>query len=538
MMLARATWLVAASISFFSAKANADVVFIDLNKAPQEVEAARKAASNLGEKLIVISASSARELTSSNVVSRINSNADVQSAAALRIIVSGHRAKDDFFGENGRVNIARLSEGLESGLRNKVTTMFFAGCYYTGLGGSIRARHLFPNALVVGGYKRKGFLKEVPIGHRYMTSFMSASKRLENTHSQQQAESIVRSLSGWNDRAACVVQGYWIDSKTTIELSQARNFCEAVEKSGQESLVNCLYNFERTCGDVPTDTQSGPVRKHYEHLADTDHCNDLYPPGSRIGLNAITRLIFDHNVRAHLERNFADDLPRLDEILLARGYPQGQPLKGFSSLPRYEIMKRFDDALSVLRYHCEEQNKVGGLCNAKQKADYHWAIDRIEAMKEVYTDPDRCIPPEWINELSEVPTHIPDSCGHKQRAVQASNDAQMAASNERAAKLLVTRVLTQQNVDRIRPYLEQMKSAQAAGDRNRYRDAEIDYRRTQMAIIEQTEGLEEVIQAELGRVPAHLANSVRNGISERLFKRYDVMLRHQYNVSDFPNASN
>ncbi len=519
--------------------ARADILFIDLNKSHAEMAAAKKSAQSLGENFIPITTSVAQSMTDASIVEAISAHKQRRPGQPLRIVISGHHAKGKFWGANGEMSMPDVASRLDKlGIAQDVTSLFFASCYRVDLGDSLWNKEYFPNALVIGGYRGKGWMNDVPKGIRYLQSFMSSVKKLEQAQSAKQAATIVRALDGWDaNRSACVVRDTWIDHKNQIELRSAKATCKTIRHSGLENVVECHFQFKPECPEVPENTQKSPLREHYEYLISTRHCDDFYPKGERMGLESLNRLIFDREVRKHLERNFSHVLPDIDEAL--RKFGVKRSLAGFGQLSRFELYDRVDEAIAVLDGKCiGAKRSSGGWCRYAEDPKYNLAVSQLYAIRELLERP-TCTPATWTTEINLIPRHVADKCGFHQKQFSGRAEAQQTAVGERGAKMLSNLFLTEENVYRLRPFVEQMKNAYPQGgkpDRQRYKNADDHMYVQTLQLLDQIPEVAQVEQMEMERLRAEgradLATPQK--VKVLIAKRYQKLLRDQYGVPDLP----
>ena len=170
----------------------ADILFLDLNNSPKEIEAAKKAAKQRGEKLIVFPERAMRypadieqnlnqkltELKSKNQQNKISS-----------LIISGHDGNGHFTGSKGSMSYSDFANILESHpeLKESVKSLYLWGCY-TATPGSIinNWKPTFKNLDVIIGYDGSAPANDKLAGHNYLADALVKEKKMTSAKTDKQ----------------------------------------------------------------------------------------------------------------------------------------------------------------------------------------------------------------------------------------------------------------------------------------------------------------------------------------------------------------
>lgn len=101
------------SIPLFISHAFADILFIDLNNSPKEIEAAKKAAYARGEKVIVLTSSKKTPFIDDKNISSLLTDLKKKNVKLSSVVISGHDGNGEFHGAFGRVSEPALERAFK-----------------------------------------------------------------------------------------------------------------------------------------------------------------------------------------------------------------------------------------------------------------------------------------------------------------------------------------------------------------------------------------------------------------------------------------
>lgn len=115
-----------------STNAWADILFVDLNNSASEVTEARAEARRRGERLVVLPQSSTTESFEQQIRNALTAQTNAKKTFST-VILSGHYARQKFYGDSGEIPFGRLSAVFKdpqfSNIRKGVDSLLLWGCY-------------------------------------------------------------------------------------------------------------------------------------------------------------------------------------------------------------------------------------------------------------------------------------------------------------------------------------------------------------------------------------------------------------------------
>lgn len=344
-------------IILFSIQSFSDILFIDTNNSPKEIEAAKKAAAKRGEKLIVFPESRSRfkSVDLENYLKKLESDGKKLSS----VVLSGHNGNGHFTGNFGDMSYESLSKAFQTApnLTSSVRSMMLWGCYTTNLGSvqNFWKKH-FPQLELIAGFDGVAPANDKEAGWKYLEDVLVQEKKLTQSKDEKELKRHFKNLSQINvmNAALCTSENF-TSHKKTFKISEAFQACN---KLGEEiqSVFNCYFNAtEERCKNVPKDTANGEIRKLYNHVQDNYHCNgttDAYGRTVRLPEpETILRLIFFENVKKNVQKilgdvNFADKFnEQLKKITSESSLLWPDDI---SSLSRQEILEKLNRLQTLL----------------------------------------------------------------------------------------------------------------------------------------------------------------------------------------------
>lgn len=317
--------------------ARADILFIDCNDSPLEVEAAQRAAEERGEQLILLStvteerALVIREARAAHAKatrfqkqtcgqgsgsacdeakkSTAAKNSDLQktlnsvpklNGAMLRnalnqlkkegtqissLVISGHDGDRQFWGTYADFNETDLEQAF---LANKpmgdgIRSMHLLGCYTATTEDFIRGwKKAFPSSMMVAGYGRQAPLGSRPVSGQVLEDLLKKEKALREETDKNELRNIFNGINGGNfgpslavclDRNTVISRGRGVRS-----IDDDINAClvGSKEEEFQTQIYSCYLNAEPGCEAIPSETnESNPLRQAYDFFQETKHCEEV-----------------------------------------------------------------------------------------------------------------------------------------------------------------------------------------------------------------------------------------------------------------------
>ncbi len=339
--------------------AYADILFLDLNNSSKEIEAAKKAAKQRGEKLIVfpdkpIGFSTDIDQDLNQKLTELKSKNQQSKISAM--IISGHDGNGHFTGSNGSMSYSAFTNilGSHPELKESVKSLYLWGCY-TATPGSIinNWKPTFKNLDVIIGYDGSAPANDKLAGHNYLTDALVKEKRMTNAKTDKELKSVFNSLAHVKNVHASMCKGdTYLSNKKMASLQKLKEQCNETEADKWGDVFQCyMYgekpkppeNQDLDCTDIPTNTSNGKLRDMYNYLQDTAHCDDLITTTRGRDREQVIRLIFYKKV---LKNYFVSNKECIDEInssLSASGSTQKIDPQEWPNLKRSEILKKSSD---------------------------------------------------------------------------------------------------------------------------------------------------------------------------------------------------
>lgn len=317
-----------------SSVSRADVLFIDVNYAKEEVEAAEKAAELRGEKLIVIPrlnkklretlAEAEKQLSEAKSeetkVCPEGSTDNAQCKAAKRavdnasanlkkvekslpqlnaktlkgvlsllkkqgvqlssVIISGHDGNRLFYGRMGEISEREIEDAFKANreICENMQSFYFWGCYTATTDDFIRGwKSGCPNTSMIAGFSGQSPLSSRPISGTHLQQLMLKEAELLETRDKEKLRKIFNSLDGVNDlkSAVCLNRETIISKKGVRSIKDEVAACfnlDDKEKQRNFDLFTCYREAREGCESVPKDLNRGPLRKVYDFFQETAHC--------------------------------------------------------------------------------------------------------------------------------------------------------------------------------------------------------------------------------------------------------------------------
>ncbi len=338
--------------------AYADILFLDLNNSPKEIEAAQIAAKQRGEKLIVFPdkptnydtdfssqlSTKLQEMKKNKIQSKISS-----------VILSGHNGNGHFTGSKASLSYVELQQVIESNpeLTESVKSLYLWGCY-TATPGSIinNWKPTFKNLDVIIGFDGVAPANNSLSGHKYLTDSLIKEKSMTAAKTDKELKSIFNDLAHVKNIDASICRNdTYISKKKFADLNKLIQHCNVEESKKWAEVYDCYMdgvkpkspeNQGLDCSDVPKNTSNSKLRDLYNYLQDTSHCDDIISTHGR-NRDRIIRLIFSKNVMKNFLDNNKECNSQINSFLADSDSPLKVETQYFVNSKRSEIKKKSSD---------------------------------------------------------------------------------------------------------------------------------------------------------------------------------------------------
>lgn len=438
----------------FAEQAFADILFLDLNNSPKEIVAARRAAEQRGEKLIVLPQFSRAQVSQMNhlraemaktsrqasqaclfgrtpqcrqssaqssesvkkynealsKLPRINKKSLNQSLAQLKsqnvklssVVVSGHDGNGSFFGVNASEDIKDVDLAAafrsNSPVADDVRSALLWGCYTTNMGSlEFNWKGVFPNAQMIAGFDGKGPGGDKPASSTYLEDVLVKEKALTEARDQAEIHGIFSSIRHINivKASMCLNGDNYVTNKGVKSIREEMASCSKEGNAEKSARVECYHKALQGCEDVPADTARGELRELYEYFQETAHCDEIFSEAEiqRPSTDLILRLMFDKQVRANFENLYGDQLKEINKLIVEAGLSEDLQLSDIGSLSRKEFLEKVDKIRNeFVKLQKTKEDEYGLVDDAS-----FWALKQsLPALYAVSGLDPTCIPASWV----------------------------------------------------------------------------------------------------------------------------------------------
>jgi hypothetical protein len=408
--------LLAALLAPFSARA--DILFLDMNDSPKEIEAAAKAARARGERLIVYPQMSEENRAENERIKAqlkrttrefervCNREADRNACTAVdrqmrqlydaqrkitqnirfdmnklkdvlekhnknggkvnSLVISGHDGTGHFNGVFGDMSDRGLSEMLDSipGLKDNLLGIHLWGCYTTSPSSILTNwKANFPNTVLVTGYNGVAPANDKPAGWNYLEAVLKQELDLIAETDQKKLQRMLKNMPGVNFMPAAAFNrgDCFISPSDTFSFTELMSRCKDLmaKLKTQQDQYNCYLKAENEqCANPPSDTRNGVIRQFYNLVQNAGPCGELeeYRGQLRISRDQVIRMVFFPEVKKNYAGIYGKEIGEVDESLEALGAPPTLRFKDMEKLSRRDLLLRIDELNKFLQ---KEYQKLG-----------------------------------------------------------------------------------------------------------------------------------------------------------------------------------
>ncbi len=397
--------------------AHADILFLDLNNSPKEIEAAKKAAKQRGEKLIVFPDKPMKfpnELAMQLGLKLADMKDDKTQKKISSVIISGHNGNGHFTGSKATLSYIELQDVIKSNpdLIDSVKSLYLWGCYTSTPGSIINYwKPTFKNLDVIIGFDAKGPANNTLSGHKYLTDTLIKEKKMTDAKTDKEFKNIFNDLAHVRNVAASICRNETYISNTKFAtLNKLMEQCNVEESKKWVEVYDCYMhgvkpesseNQNLDCSDVPKNTSNSKLRDLYDYLHETSHCDDIIRTQGR-DRDEIIRLIFSKNVMKNFLENNKECNSQINAFLADSGSVVKVDVQDLLNSKRSEIKKKSSEISSAVsskrsQYASSLEKKINAQTEAVNKmTNAHLAsrcVSRLDGIN--YLNPE-VIPFSWV----------------------------------------------------------------------------------------------------------------------------------------------
>jgi hypothetical protein len=323
----------------FTFNVRADILFLDLNDNPKELEAAQRAADARGEQLVVVStvteeqevkvresrmaygkaykeanttcardpgaactsakanANDANKSMQKTVgaVPKLNAKSLANAMAQLKadgtqlssVIISGHDGDRQFWGTYADFDDEDLEKAFLANkpLGDGVRSMYLWGCYSATTDDFMHGwKKAFPPTMMMAGFSGQAPLGTRPASGQILEDLLVKEKTLRETTDKDKMKEIFDSLNGVNERnnpslAICLQRQTVISrGKGVRSIDDDINACSQrnTDEDKWTAIYQCYVRAQDGCEAIPKETdERSPLRQVYDYFQETKHCEEV-----------------------------------------------------------------------------------------------------------------------------------------------------------------------------------------------------------------------------------------------------------------------
>ncbi len=518
--------------------AHADILFLDLNNSPKEIEAAQKAAKQRGEKLIIFPDGSPNKMSHSDLRKKLTEKLDElkannQQTKISSMILSGHNGNGHFAGTSGSISYAGLQKVLESHpeLNDSVKSLYLWGCYTSTPGSIINNwKPTFKNLDVIIGYDGVAPANDKLAGHIYLTDALIKEKRMTSAKTDKELKSIFNNLAHVKNVHASMCKGdTYVSNKKMASLQKMIEQCNQTEAAKWAEVYECyMYgrqpispdNQDLDCSDVPSNTSNSKLRDMYNHLQDTAHCDDMIRSFGGRNRDQVIRLIFNKNVLKNYFENNKTCVNEVNSFLKDSGSLNQIDMQNWPKLKRSEILRQtseINEEIYGFRNKelilSKEKNLDLSTSGLDKKTNKLTASSCIGQISEVNGASEYRIPFSWVENSSKEKSRFPDASEIKKETEKNSiRDITRNYANSKARESNLSGLIEEQDLKKLLELQNEYVNAKnhddalAAKHENYKQELKNKYKNK----------TDEVISQIKNEIPADADPRLKNSIEEQL----------------------
>ncbi|QLY24535.1 hypothetical protein HW988_13870 [Bdellovibrio sp. KM01] len=383
--------------------AQADILFVDVNNSPKEIEAAQKAAIARHEKLIVIpdpqkqtaqdkelrrqidqATNNARticnkspgkdcgdaiqartnlvekQMKSPNYVSSENLSSQLavlkkNGSKLSSVIISGHDGNGHFGGSQGLLNDKDIAEAFAQNapVGDEVRSMMLWGCYTANIGSLTSYwKKTLPNVELIAGYDGIAPLGDKPANWDYLSDVLIKEKKLTAIKDANELKKALQGLDGTNLlNASLCVDDNFASNKFALNLKDAKKLCAGTLEAVKPAYECYLKAEDQKCANPPKNTGNSELRTAYNKLQDSRHCAEIHEgqlAPDTPSPDILIRLIHFQNVKDNLTRVYPQLFSRYNELVNQLNMPKEMLWGDISKMTRQEILNKLKNSADLL----------------------------------------------------------------------------------------------------------------------------------------------------------------------------------------------
>lgn len=246
------------------------------------------------------------------------------------LIASGESTGLGFEGNVGGVYRLDLKPVFDEfpAQRDSLQSVFLWGCYSANRDDVIWWRESFPKLKAIFGFSGKAPLGTNPVSSKLLRdALLNDSSMVELTNAKQIRKAF-HSLEGVKGtQAVASINSTYVGvdfEPQSLALPPACEGAEELLRATFPAFQNC-YVANSSCLSLPTNTQSSPLRKFYEHLQNYSSCRGYSTFISDLPMtHKVISLIFFSRVRTHFAKFYEKEIAEANAVLESSEFNETQ----------------------------------------------------------------------------------------------------------------------------------------------------------------------------------------------------------------------
>jgi hypothetical protein len=402
--------------------ARADIVFVNMNNATQELAAVKAMAQKTGERVYILPDSQSHYQPDNGQTEKGLYQTPQLTEDIIRLAKSGVRPRSMvfsghhveglyFYGSSGGVHVHRLKQYLEEQPASPETNAFFSsitslhlwGCYSGTFSNTQKLTSVqdspFLNLKSIFGFLKKGPLGTSTVSGNLLRDSLTRSEQILRTADRKSKSDILKKVVGSANYDLVVYQGDSIFTKSSVNTREdfIRN-CQAPRtyKVLTES-VQLINKYNEGLLPIPDSTYESPLRDAYQKLQEYNYCLQMKaikrPPGEDfIPVDNVVRLIFYKNIMANFARLYAKPLQYISQKLASKGIEHAEVYTHLADVDRSTLISLHNDIYNQIN------NNLGSDENLQTEqglADMLYLRKLIEEVRAVIYPSEEFVPEAW-----------------------------------------------------------------------------------------------------------------------------------------------